>query len=843
MRVLLLESRTRARHELLGMLTELGVAAQTAATVDAAVERVQGGQTDLVVLGENPDGLPPAQLATRLRAAAADTPLGLIAVVQSGDVVAANRAAALDEVLETPVNVLELGAALDRVQRDALSAADLERASRLRKPADLLMQLFELAPDGYLLADANGHIIATNPALDQLTGYPSEELLGETLQGLGLVLEADTQLRKSDPTTGLLGSNAAPVEFTLVTKDWKHITVELQTFRVRLARQPCLLGVVRNLSSRNREARRRSEAVVAALAQDLRDALLAISPEGVVRYAGPPVEELLGVEPADLVGTPVLDLIHPDDRPELEAALVRGAQAPWQRREVRLRHAAGSWAALLLSLNRPSAGPGLDGAVITLAAAEHDASQNLQPPETDGLSSSGFYSLYDPVTALPNRMLFLDRLDHALERAARYQHLLAVLVVDVDGLRAVNQLHGPGNGDQMLSEISLRIHHCLREDDTAARIGGAEFALLAEGVGGAAEGRLIAERVLEALRLPFTVDDAPVALRAGIGLALVQQGSQNAGVLLRYAQAAAAQARAQGGWRCVVHQPTLHRPGPPTTLDLNGDLKRAIEQGELQVHYQPEVDLRSGAIMAVEALLRWEHPKHGLILPGEFLGFAEESGLITRLGRWVLDQTTQQVALWRRGYRSAKDMLVSVNVSPVQLREPAFVEHVAGALLRAGLPPGALRLETTGALVLSGDAQIVATLAALRELGVHVALQDVDASIWDAQQLVDIPADTLKIDRSLVGGMVANEARPSLRQPLHAYAQAAGLAVVISGIETANHLARARIFKHQHGQGFYFFRPVPARSMEVILSRGALPGTLGAMQQVDDLSEAVLSIA
>jgi diguanylate cyclase (GGDEF)-like protein len=481
--------------------------------------------------------------------------------------------------------------------------------------------------------------------------------------------------------------------------------------------------------------------------------------------------------------------------------------------------------------------------VLTLSAGEQEAVGGLQAPETDGLTTNGFYSLYDPVTALPNRMLFLDRLDHALERAARYQRLLTVLVIDVDGLRAVNQRHGSDNGDQLLSEISLRIHQCLRADDTAARIGGAEFAVLAEGVGGAAEGRLIAERVLEALRAPFAVAEEPVSLRASVGLALAQQGSRNAGVFLRQAQDAAARAREQGGLRCVVHQPALNRQAPPTALDLNGDLKRAIEQGELEIHYQPEVDLRSGAIIAVEALLRWEHPKHGLILPGEFLSFAEESGLIARLDRWVLEQATQQIALWRRRYRAAQSMLVSVNVSSVQLQDPQFVEQVAGVLLRAGLPPNALRLETAGASVLGGDARLLAALGALQGLGVHVALQDVDARIWDTAQLAQLPADTLKIDRSLVGGIVANEARPSLRQPLHAYAEAAGLAVVISGIETANHLARARIYKHRHGQGFYFFRPVPARSMEIILSRGALPGMPGAPHELDALTEAVHSIA
>jgi diguanylate cyclase (GGDEF)-like protein/PAS domain S-box-containing protein len=839
MRVLLLETRTRARHELLGMLTELAVSAQGVAAVDVAIERVRAGQVEIVVLGECPDSHTPEQVARQLRAAVDGAPLGLIALVPKEE---EHRSIAptsgLDEVLTTPVNILALGAALDQVQRDVLRSTE-----RLRKPAELLMQLFEHAPDGYLLADSDARIIATNPALVELTGYSDSELRGETIQGLGLVLEADTQLRESDPMTGLLGSNDAPVEFTLVTKDWKHVAVELQTFRVRLARWTCLLGVVRNLAIRNRAERRRGEAVVAALAHDLRDALLVVSSDGIVRFAGPPMEHLLQIEPADLVGVPVLELVHPDDRPELEAALPRGAQTSWQRREVRMRRADDSWAAVLLSLSRPSDAPGLDGVVLTLSSSDLETASSAPPAETDGLASNGFYSLYDPVTALPNRMLFLDRLDHALERAARYQHLLTVLVVDVDGLRAVNQRHGPGNGDQLLSEISLRIHHCLREDDTAARIGGAEFAVLAEGVGGAAEGRLIAERLLEALRAQFAVDDEPVALRASVGLALAQQGSQNAGVLLRQAQDAAAQARQQGGSRCVVHQPAQHRQTPRTTLDLNGDLKRAIEQGELEIHYQPEVDLRSGAIIAVEALLRWEHPKHGLILPGEFLGFAEESGLIARLGCWVLDQATQQVAVWRRRYRAAREMLVSVNISPIQLHDPGFVEQVAGALVRAGLPPDALRLETTGALVLNGDARLISSLGALRELGVHVALQDVDASIWDTAQLSHIPADTLKIDRSLVGGIVANEARPSLRQPLHAYAEAAGLAVVISGIETANHLARARIFKHRHGQGFYFFRPVPARSMEFILSRGALPGTLGALHEVDDLREAVRSIA
>lgn len=844
MRILLLESQTRSRHELLGMLTELGVTAHTVATVEAAAQRLRGGEFELALIGENPEGVAPASVARELRAAAEHRRLAVIAIVHPEDEAEAHAAVdAIDEVLTLPVNVVTLGAALDYVRRETLQATDDGvQLERLRKPAELLLQLFELAPDGYLLTSSGGRIIATNPAFEQLTGYGGVELAGETLQGRGLVLEADPQLRDSDPTLGLFGSSAAPVEFTLVTKDWKHVAVELQTFRVRLARQACLLGVVRSLTTRNREARRRGDAVVAALSTGLNEALLAISPEGVVRFAGQPVETLLNVEPTDLVGTLVLDLVHPDDRPELEEALACDGHDAWQPRTVRLRTGDGQWKPLLLSHSRLSGEPGLDGAVIALSSSEQAVVHVEERSQTDGLTTSGFYSLYDPVTALPNRLLFLDRLEHALERSTRYQRLLTVLVVDVDGLRAINEQYGPNNGDQALSEVSLRIHRCLRDDDTAARIGGAEFAVLAEGVGGIAEGRLIADRILEAMRAPFLVDDESVPLRVSIGLTLGQQGGQNAGVLLRQAQGAAAQAREQGGARCVVYQAILQKKAPATTLDLNGDLSRAIEQGELQVHYQPEVDLRSGEIIAVEALLRWEHPKHGLILPGEFLSFAEQSGLIIRLGSWVLDQTTQQVALWRARYRAAHTMLVSVNVSAVQLRDPAFVEHVAGALLRAGLPPDALRLETTGAVVLGADLQAVNALAALRELGVHVALQDVDASVWDTERLTRLPADTIKIDRSLVGGIVSNLARPSMGQPLHAYAQSAGIDVIVSGIETANHLARARIFKHRHGQGFYFFRPVPARSMEFILSRGALPGTLNALTQVETRIEPLPSL-
>jgi diguanylate cyclase (GGDEF)-like protein/PAS domain S-box-containing protein len=833
---MLIEQRVRARHELQTTLTELGHTAQAFGDIALAVERARSSEFDVVLLGGLPDVSRYIEELRALHISAVGTPLRTAAVLDDGDEGMQTELlhAGFDEVLIPPVTFAELGGALARLQHELARSENPDALdAQMRRPIGLLMQLFELAQDGYLLADGAGRILAANPAFERLSGYRADEVAGQTLQGAGLVLEADAHRRTSGSGSGLLGSLAAPVEFTLVTKDWKHIPVELQTSPLRVARQACLLGVVRSMSGRNREVRRRTDAALAQLSDSVSDGVLALSSEGVVRFASPAAAELLGLEPDALAGTWLQDLLQPADRPALQGQLSGTSEERWRRRLTRVLLGAGMHRDLLVSVASVASvasvenGAVLDGAFVTLLRPEEPV-REAEAVDEPGLASVGFYSLYDAVTALPNRLLFLDRLDHGLERAARYQHLLAVFVIEIEGVPELNLRYGNAAGDQALSEVGLRIHRCLREGDTAARIGGAEFAVLAEGVGGVAEGRLLADKLLETLRAPHAIDDAALQLRASIGLTLGAQESRNAGALLREAQAAAAIARRHGGDRCITQREVPRGAIVPTALDLNGDLRRAVEHGELCLHYQPEVDLHTGEIIGAEALLRWEHPRHGLILPGEFIALAEGSGFISGIGRWALERATLHVADWRKRYRSAAGMMIAVNVSPLQLRDPSFVEQVKHALLRANLPPTALRLETSGAAVLSSDAILLSALVALRQLGVHVALQGVDADAWDMEQIAEIPADTIKIDRSLVGSVVANHARPSLRQPLLAYAETAGFEVVVSSIETAQHLARARIFKHRHGQGFYFFRPVPARSMETILGRGALPGALDA---------------
>ena len=430
------------------------------------------------------------------------------------------------------------------------------------------------------------------------------------------------------------------------------------------------------------------------------------------------------------------------------------------------------------------------------------------------------HAFNDSLTGLPNRALLLDRLEVALARAEREDKAVSVLFLDLDGFKVVNDSLGHVAGDRLLIDVARRLRDCLRRGDTAARIGGDEFAILLGDLGNPGRAALVAERVIAALGEPFTVLGREVFVSASIGIA---QGQDDADDLLRNADVAMYQAKRSGeGGAYATFEPRMHA-AVVERLEIEADLRRAIERDELVLHYQPIIELASGRVVGLEALVRWAHPVRGLVMPLEFIPLAEETRFIVDLGRWVLREATRQAALWAADARTERPW-VSVNVSGVQLLDPGLDAEVAAALADSGLDPASLTLEITETVLAQDVAGAVDRLETLRALGASIAIDDFGTGYSSLRYLRRFPADVLKIAKPFVDGL-HNETDAAIVRTIVALADSLGLQTVAEGIEDAQQLARLRELGCTLGQGYLFARPLVADDVTELL---LAPSTLAA---------------
>ena len=426
-------------------------------------------------------------------------------------------------------------------------------------------------------------------------------------------------------------------------------------------------------------------------------------------------------------------------------------------------------------------------------------------------------ALHDPLTGLANRALFEDRLRQATARVRRHGNCVAVLFCDLDRFKVVNDTFGHAAGDDLLVAVAERIAGVLRTQDTAARIGGDEFAVLCEDVNGTHHALAIAERLLAELRAPFPgVDDIPIS--ASVGLAIAQEGTERPEALLREADSAMYRAKERGGGVAELFDDAM-RGRAARRIELQEALRRGLERGEMRLHYQPRVRLATGEVVGVEALVRWQHPERGLLSPAEFLPVAEESGLIAPLGGWVIRESCRQAARWADARRGAAPLPVAVNLTARQCAQPDLLSVVRSAVDASGIDPSGLRLEVTESAVLSDYEANLAVLRALRDLGLSIAIDDFGAGPSSLAALQQLPVDVVTVDRSLVGGIERDRGGAAMLGGIVGLAHALGLRIVAEGVEEVAQVDRLRALGCDQGQGFFFARPSEA---------DALVGLLGA---------------
>jgi len=428
-----------------------------------------------------------------------------------------------------------------------------------------------------------------------------------------------------------------------------------------------------------------------------------------------------------------------------------------------------------------------------------------------------YKAFHDGLTGLPNRDLFLDRLQQALDRSSRDGVLRAVLFLDIDNFKVVNDSLGHKAGDELLTVVAARLRACLRPGDSAARLGGDEFVVLLDGVGDAGDANRVAERIAEVLDSPIELGERQVVVGASVGIALTADHGIEPDVVLRNADVAMYEAKKAGKGRSKVYDPDMFAQAL-RRLEMGNDLRRAIEQGELRLYYQPKVRLGTDSITGVEALVRWEHPERGLILPDEFIPLAEETGSIVPLGWWVLREACRRARDWGEQYPAALPLGVSVNVSGKQFQEADLVRGLAGIVQEVGLEPSRLQLEITESAVMADTEYAADMLRGLKGLGVKIAVDDFGTGYSSLSFLRRFPLDELKIDKEFVDGLGRSDQDEAIVRLVIDLSHALGLEAVAEGVETAEQLARLREMGCDQAQGYYFWESLTGEDAAALLA-------------------------
>jgi diguanylate cyclase (GGDEF)-like protein/PAS domain S-box-containing protein len=568
----------------------------------------------------------------------------------------------------------------------------------------------------------------------------------------------------------------------------------------------------------------KEEARFRSLTQAASDAILSADGHGFIVFWNSAAQQIFGYTASEAVGQPIGLLVSPHER---ETSFAIAAEAAECTVHLEGRRWDGSAFPMELTLSK-----WMDGTDEFYTGIVRDVTQ--QKLLEAQLAHQAFH---DSLTGLANRALFRDRVSQAVSRGSRRGVLPAVLFIDIDNFKSVNDGISHEAGDSLLRVIARRLSEAIRTSDTCARVGGDEFAVLVEANGGGSvvsDAAHMAERIFDFLRLPCEVNGSEIVVSVSIGIAVARVGDDDAD-LLRNADLAMYRAKSRGKGRYEVFEPAMHQ-AIRKRLELETELRRSIEQalvgksanGErapFVIHYQPIATMATGYVSKVEALVRWDHPRRGLVAPMEFIPIAEEMGLIVPLGRWILREACRQTRAWQRAYATSglpQEIGVTVNLSARQLLQPELPSDVAAALRDSGLPAGSLTLEMTESMLVEDSNAVLARLRALKALGVRLAIDDFGTGYSSLAYLERFPVDLLKIDKSFVDKIGAGMESP-LARAMIGLGRELGIHVVAEGIETHRQWSSLRDLGCEMGQGFYLSRPLPAGLLtEAMVARGSI---------------------
>jgi diguanylate cyclase (GGDEF)-like protein/PAS domain S-box-containing protein len=567
-------------------------------------------------------------------------------------------------------------------------------------------------------------------------------------------------------------------------------------------------------------ALQRSEARLSSLIKNSTDVICIVGRDALVHYVSPSVEQTFGYHPLALADAPLTDIVHPDEVQRVMsfiAAVALQSPAQYSVGEFRVRHATERWRDVEAHATNMLGEEAIAGVVLNVRDISERKTFQAQ------LEHQAFH---DTLTGLPNRALFRNRVEHALAGQRRDRLPVAVLFLDVDDFKNVNDGLGHAAGDTVLQEIGRRLEDCMRPVDTAARLGGDEFAILIRDTESELHAIEIAHRVMDRLEASIALEGRDIAIATSVGIAFSGQGmvsGADTDELLRNADAAMYMAKENGKGHYQVFQPEMHAKAL-ARLQLKTDIQRALDAGEFTLRYQPIMDLGRGDMAGMEALVRWEHPDRGMVQPLDFIPLLEDTGLIVPVGRHILMQACMWAAHMQSRCPRNPSLSMAVNVSACQLQRPEFIDEVREALQETGIMPSSLTLELTESVMMQDMELSLLRLTALRSLGVKLAIDDFGTGYSSLNYIRQFPVDILKIDRSFLAD--PNPEMAELTEAIVQLARIFKLKAVAEGIENPGQLERLQGMNCDFGQGFHFAEPLAAE--EILAMAASHMGALDA---------------
>jgi len=672
---------------------------------------------------------------------------------------------------------------------------------------------FQTSQDGIVFSrTSDGSFIDVNPTFIKFTGYSAEEVIGRTGEELGIW--GDEQNRKKLFEIMSQRSSVRDLEVQFRKKDGSLIWTTFSASPIEIKGEACILSVVHDISQRKRdeEALRSSEARYRAAFQTSIDAI-GISRVEDGRYVdvNQALLQMIGCEREEVVGHTSTELNlwgSSLDREKLVSAMQAGDS--FENAEIQLRRKSGDtfWAVA-------SASPiEIDGERCVLFVVRDVTEARLAEEAIRNLA------FFDPLTGLPNRRLLMEDLRKSLTLSMRSHHKRALMILDLDRFKDLNDALGHQAGDTMLREVAHRITHCIREADTASRVGGDEFVVLLENLNttaeiAAAEAKTVAEKILASIDTPFQLDGREYVSTCSIGITICGDDGENVDAVFQQADIAMYQAKAAGRNTIRFFAPELQTIVNARAA-MEEDLRQAIRDNQFVLFYQPQVG--HGRLIGAEALIRWQHPRRGLLSPVDFIPLAEETRLISPIGAWVLGAACRQIAAWADDIRMA-EVKIAVNISALEFRRKDFIETVVHAIEAAGANPRNLTLELTESILVENVDDIIAKMTALRSLGLGFSLDDFGTGYSSLSYLKRLPLGQLKIDRSFVRDLLVDDNSLTIAQVIISLSYAMNLPVIAEGVETEEQRKVLEEMGCHTYQGFLFSRPLPVDEFELLQPR------------------------
>ena len=678
----------------------------------------------------------------------------------------------------------------------------------LRNSETRYRRLFEAAQDGILILNAlTGRITDVNPFMIELLGYSRHEFLGKELWEIGLFneKEASQAAFRELQEKGYIRYEGLPLE----TNEGVSCEVEFISNVYQEAGQQVIQCNIRDITQRKRleKAQREWEERFHVLVEGVKDyAVFMLDTMGRVTSWNSGVERVLGYCEEEFIGQPFSCIFTPDDirtgepEKELQKAEAEG-QADNERWHVR-KDGTQIWATGTVTPLQDET-TRMHGFAIVM----RDITERRQAEERTAHEAA-----HDNLTGLPNRAFFIDHLKRAIARSKRHaDYMFAVLFLDLDRFKNINDSLGHVIADQLLVEIGRKLEVALRPEDMVARFGGDEFVVFLDDIKAVSDATRVANRIHLELVSPFNIGGNEVFTSTSIGIALSLHGYDRPEDCLRDADTAMYRAKALGSARHEIFDKSMHDHAV-ALLKLETDLRRAVERGEFRVHYQPIVSLKTSRISGFEALLRWQHPARGLILPAEFIAVAEETGLIIPIGQWILGEACRQTRIWQEQIDADPPLVISVNLSSKQFLQNDLIERINQMLLTTGFDARSLKLEITESVVMENAGEATARIGQLRDLGVKLYMDDFGTGYSSLSHLHRFPVGTLKIDRSFINQMSAPDENSEIVRTIVSLAHNLHMEVIAEGVETEEQLSHLKGLECEYGQGYYFSRPVDAES-------------------------------